>query len=183
MSQLLEKIQTAETFSNTIDALNDYKDGLINLDRVWQVACLDLARQVNCTRTSVWIFNKLQDRIDCLALYDDRFGHFESGARLQEEDFPTYFQAIRTGQTVIAVDAMSHPYTAEFAHSYFEPNSIDSLLDHIVMSNGMPVAVICCEHCGGLMSWTPYQERSLIQASELLAEAFKVAKANHSSRF
>ena len=137
----------------------------------------DLTTHVGSTRASLWVFEEYGTRIRCLSLLDTRTGQYHRGATLAESDFPAYFEAIRTDLKIVAPLAAVHPATMCFDEAYFAPNDIRSLLDHVVLVNDAPAAVLCCEHCGEPRDWTPAHAAYLEQMAVLVKMALKIVPA------
>lgn len=112
-----------------------------------------IIKQIGSTRASIWYFNEYKDSLTCEALFDARTEEFSSGFVLHAEDYPQYFAAMVNGDTISAIDAVSHPLTASFAESYFDPLDIKSLLDVSIIVKGKVVGVICCENCETRKIW------------------------------
>lgn len=144
------------------------------LPALWDAVAHDLTAHVGSTRASLWVFEEFGTRIRCLSLLDTRTGVHHRDAVLDEGDFPAYFEAIRTDLRIVAPLAAVHPATMCFDELYFAPNDIRSLLDHVVLVNDQPAAVLCCEHCGEPRDWTPAHGAYLEQMAVLVKMALKV---------
>jgi GAF domain-containing protein len=139
----------------------------------YQAVCQDIVEHVGATRASIWTFSTLGDAITSVCLFDSRDGSFSSGATLKEEDFGAYFAAIRDDLRIVAPDALTHPATSCFDEIYFTPLDIRSLLDYVVLVNGEPALVLCCEHCGEQKQWSEADVSYLHQMSSVLTMAYK----------
>lgn len=147
--------------------------GQETIENVYNAICKTIVDAVGSTRASVWLFNLTNDAIVCQSLYDSRTGEYFSEIRLTEDEFPDYFDAIKSDGFISAADAHQHPSTAGFTEAYFLPLDIYSLLDFVVVNNGKQVAVLCCEHCGDIREWTKGDEAYLKQMANILALTFK----------
>lgn len=147
------------------------------LPELYRAVATDLTEAIGSTRASLWIFEEYGTRIRCLALHDTRTGAITEGAVLTEQDFPDYFHAIRTDLKIVAPLAAVHPATMGFDEAYFVPNDIRSLLDHVVLVNDQPAAVLCCEHCGAPRDWTGADTAYLEQMAVLIKMALRIVPA------
>lgn len=121
---------------------------------LWRRSCLEIAHQLACTRASVWVFEPGDETIRCVCLVDVRSGRTTAGQRILRSEHPAYFDALRVDGQVLASNAHKHPATRSFADSYFYPNGILSMLDHLIVDGDSPLGLVCCEHCEGLRLWT-----------------------------
>jgi len=158
-------------------ALNEYRSNPKTVGALWEAVSRDIVDNVGSTRASVWQMNVLQDAITCLTLFDKRTDSVLSGIVLKEDDFPPYFDAIKRDMKVIADDAATHPATSCFDEVYFVPNDIRSLLDFVIMDGSTPIAVLCCENCGSVRSWTDADIGYLQSMAALVRIAFKAARS------
>lgn len=140
---------------------------------VYEAICRDIVEQVGATRASVWTFNTLKDAITSECLLDTRDGSVSRGVTLKEEDFGSYFHAIRNDLKIVAPDALTHPATSCFDEIYFTPLDIRSLLDYVVLVRDEPTMVLCCEHCGEQKAWSDEDIRYLHHMAAALALAAK----------
>jgi GAF domain-containing protein len=154
-------------------AVGQFNGTAESLRRVFDAACRDIVDNLQVTRASIWFLTPKGDAIVCDSLFDSRSGIGERGVELRRSDYPEYFDAIAKDEKIIASDAASHPATACFQDSYFRPNDIHSLLDHIVIVENLPVAILCCEQCGSVRRWTDVEELYLYQMATLIGIAFQ----------
>ncbi|MBI5497989.1 MAG: GAF domain-containing protein [Deltaproteobacteria bacterium] len=137
-------------------------------EEMFREVCRYVVEKVKSTRASVWSFNAAGTAIVCDCMLDDLEGKYSSGTRLNEDDFPQYFKAIKDDLKVVAPDARTHPATACFRDAYFDPLDIKSLLDFVVLAGKEPVGILCCEHCGEIKHWSAADADVLHQLSTVL---------------
>ena len=105
-------------------------------------------------RASIWL--RTPDR-EGLLLTDlfraDRQAH-EHGSILLAKDFPRYFAALESEETLAVSDAAADPRTSEFRSTYLEPFSIGAMLDAPIRVGGNVVGVVCHEHVGAPRQFT-----------------------------
>jgi len=141
-----------------------------DLPPVFEAACRDIVEDLGVSSGSLWFFDAVGTMIECAALYDARDARVLRGARLRAPDCIPYFQALRQDGHVVANDAMTHPATA-CLQNYLAQRDVRSLLDHVVFTQGMAVAVLCCEQGGRLRQWSEADAAYLQQMAIMLGVA------------
>lgn len=148
------------------------KPGL-SLEAKLKKICLCALQAINkANRVSLWAFNSEKNEIKCLICYESSTGEFTSDAILSQDDFPDYFEQILKGQVLMASDARTHPATACFNETYFEPNEIYSLLDFVYQKDFQPTGVICCESAGKQVNWDEQDVKCLRRISNMTSLFF-----------
>lgn len=112
------------------------------------------ARALAVGRVSVWFLDAAQRELRCADLFEQNPGCHTSGVCLALADYPGYFAALFSRETIAAGDAVHDPATCEFAATYLKPLDIGSTLDVPIRSAGRLVGVVCLEHLGQMRSWT-----------------------------
>ncbi len=154
-------------------AFTEFSEGKLDLEAFYQTMTREIVEKLGVTRASIWSFNEAGTEIFCHSLYDNRQDIFYKGIVLKEEDFPSYFSAIRDNCVINAPKADSHSATKCFNEAYFYPNNIYSLLDFIVLKKGVPYGVLCCENCDEVKNWTTEDENYLNQMSSILTLLYR----------
>lgn len=126
-------------------------------------------------RASIWSFDPTRDAIKCSDLFQRRAATHESGLTLRAIDFPDYFAAIEQEDSIIAVDAYTHPATRCLNACYLEPLGIRSMLDVPIRTGGRLAGVVCCEHVGEPRVWTAEENRFAIAAASYIMLALEKA--------
>ncbi|WP_413161460.1 ATP-binding protein [Capilliphycus salinus ALCB114379] len=132
------------------------------------------AKILEVKRVGVWLFNDERTTLKCLNLYSTKNHQHSGNGELKINDYPAYFSAIFSQDSIAASEARSDPRTSEFVANYFIPNDIFSLLDSTIRIAGEMVGVICIEQCGKIQHWTPEDEifvRSIANVISLAIEA------------
>jgi GAF domain-containing protein len=111
------------------------------------------AETLNCERASIWLLKPDYSSIYCIELFVRAQQSHESGLELKAEQFPEYFDAIKTERNIDAHDAQTDPRTSCFTESYLKPLGITSMLDAPIRVGGAMVGVICHEHIGRARTW------------------------------
>lgn len=111
------------------------------------------AETLNCERASIWLLKPDFSSIYCIELFQRSANKHESGIELKAEQFPPYFEAIKTERAIDAHDAQTDPRTSCFTESYLRPLGITSMLDAPIRVGGRMIGVICHEHIGKARTW------------------------------
>lgn len=111
-----------------------------------------VANAVESQRVSVWLVSADGRSLDCVDLYTE--GEHSAGVSLSADDFPRYFDALRSQRAIAAHDAHTDPGTSEFSASYLTPLGIASMLDAPIRVGGELAGVLCLEHTGSMRHWT-----------------------------
>lgn len=158
-----------EAMHQSIEAIHLAREQRLEIKEVYRPVCRDISQNVDANRVSIWFFSEARDSIQCQCFFDSDTDTFLHGQILTAEDHPEYFKTILTEQFIVAPDARTHPATRAFTESYFRPNGIVSLLDHIIHRRYVPVGVICCENAHEHRDWTQEDQSYLLQISTLLS--------------
>lgn len=101
---------------------------------------------LNTDRASVWMLSPDRLQIKCTYLLDGDTHQPQPDITLTRSDYPRYFAALDGERNIVAVDAVHHALTSEFAANYLAPLGICSLLDTPIRHHGEMVGIICIEH-------------------------------------
>ncbi|MEG3881122.1 adenylate/guanylate cyclase domain-containing protein [Microcoleus sp. herbarium7] len=112
------------------------------------------SRTLEVARSSVWLYDEVRSKIECLDLFDRTLNQHSDGLELSAADCPAYFKALREERAIAAFDAQNDFRTREFAESYLIPCGITSLLDTPIQIGGITAGVLCLEHVGTPRYWT-----------------------------
>ena len=116
-----------------------------------------VAALVGVERASVWLLDGSGERLELIDLFIRSTGEHRRDAVLLARDVPDYFQALRTGRSIDAHDALVDPRTREFADSYLRPQGIRSMLDAAIRVAGKVAGVVCLEHVGDARVWQKHE--------------------------
>ena len=130
-------------------------------------------RTLNVDRGSVWFYKEDKLALCCADLYELTANQHSEGAELKVADYPSYFQALKTEQTIAAVDAKTDPRTQEFRESYLIPLNISSMLDVPITHQGRFAGVICLERQGTPRKWTLDEQSFVSYLSQMTALAME----------
>ena len=142
-------------------------DPNVSSNRKLNQICKELKALIpNANRVSLWLFNKEYSALSCLICLDEN-DDVSSGAVLNTENSPAYFNYILTNQVLDASDARNNEVTESFTHSYFEPLNIYSLLDYTYKLDNKPLGVICCESVDSKVTWSHADKESLVKVADV----------------
>ncbi|NUN99729.1 MAG: PAS domain-containing protein [Saprospiraceae bacterium] len=138
------------------------------------------AETLSCERVSIWKIDENQTFITTDYIYKLSTDEYLPGMTLFEKDYPEYFSYLKQNAHIVAIDAHTHPATAEFSNDYLAPLGISSMLDIPLQEGAQIVGVICHEHVGVLRNWTESEQgfaRSVSNIISLALESEKRRKA------
>ncbi len=138
-----------------------------------QILRLD-AETLGIERVNFWLLEEQPLAIRCEAFWTRAGGAQPAGLRLQADDFPHYFAALRAEEVIAAGDARTDPRTREFADSYLEPQGIGAMMDVPVWSNGRLTGVLCHEHVGPARTWTEEETGLAVAMAQAVANTCEV---------
>jgi two-component system, NtrC family, sensor kinase len=131
------------------------------------------ANNIAVERASVWLFDEIGTKIQCLDLFEHSLNRHHAGFELEKANYPAYFQALTQEQLIIADDAHTAPQTREFSQSYLTPLGITSMLDAPIRLGGQTVGVLCSEHIGVARHWTPEDQNFVRSIADLVSLALE----------
>jgi GAF domain-containing protein len=106
-------------------------------------------------RVSTWLLTGDRHELGCVDLFELSGRRHASGETLRADDYPHYFQVLRSARAVDAHDARTDPRTSEFTHGYLEPRGITAVLDAPIRVSGDVVGVVWIEHVRTARTWIP----------------------------
>ncbi|MEG4856893.1 GAF domain-containing protein [Microcoleus sp. K1-B6] len=130
-------------------------------------------RTLNVDRASIWFYQEDKSALCCADIYELTPNQHSAGAELKVADYPSYFQALNTEQTIAAVDAKTDRRTREFSESYLKPLNISSMLDVPITHKGQIAGVICLEHQGTTRNWTLDEQSFASYVAQIAALAME----------
>lgn len=146
------------------------KETFQNTERNFNIITELTGNSLNVNRTSIWFYDSKKRALSCQDLFIKDKDKHESGLRLENKDYPKYFDAINNNEPIIAYDAQNHESTNEFTASYLKPLEIYSMLDVPIWHKGEVIGVICCEHTGDVRHWLIEEEDFLINIAKAVGE-------------
>ncbi|HYR87417.1 MAG TPA: sigma 54-interacting transcriptional regulator [Terriglobia bacterium] len=135
--------------------------------------CTVAASSLDVARVSIWLFNDTHTQLRCVHLLDRARNVRESGAILEVDRYPRYFETLEECRTIAAADAATDPSTAEFASGYLDALGIVSMLDVPIRREGRTVGVLCNEHIGPQRQWEAEEQNFAASLADLTALALE----------
>jgi signal transduction histidine kinase len=112
------------------------------------------AHTLKVERVGLWLFEKEEASIRCIAQYTLAHGKEPALEEIDLRTCPAYAEAIRSRRMVAAAEALIDPRTREL-EPYLKAHGISSMLDSPVFRQGEPLGIVCHEHVGEPRTWSP----------------------------
>ena len=129
------------------------------------------ARTLQVGRVSIWRETKDRCGLECLDLYELESGSHSAGAMIAAYKYPTYFRGFAEMELIAADDAITNPWTSDFAENYLKPLGITSMLDVPIHFENQPDYLLCNEHVGPARQWTADEKTFAIAIGNLVSLA------------
>src|SRR6266850_6371819 len=122
-----------------------------------------ISQDIGCSRAGVRMLIETDQgaALRSMALHDAAANMNVRVPDMMSDNPTPYFDALLREGCVIAPDCTTHPATAPFLASYFEPQGVQSLLDVSFSVNGTLYGSFSCEQIGTSQEWTPHQVQLL----------------------
>ena len=128
------------------------------------------ALAISASRASVWMSQGDNNVFHCLSLYSADKDTNESGAVLEEKDFPRYFKSLSTERVIDAHRAHYDVRTSELTESYLKPLNVHSLLDATIRHLGNVVGVLCVEMVSEERKWTKEEQVFVTSVADFISQ-------------
>ena len=141
-----------EKYNETIKRLSttnfsNYKNLDVSVMQILESA----ARVTRCNRVSYWKY--ANDILTCENQYELEANSFSRGVVLKKENYPIYFELIKSRKQICAPDVFSKYGLSEFTENYFLEYDIKSILDIPFFINGELIGVLCLEATKSKINW------------------------------
>jgi PAS domain S-box-containing protein len=137
-----------------------------------------VGKQMNASRTSIWMFDAEGTTATCEKLYSNDRGGFESGKQLFEQDAPVFFRTLKSEKNIIAKDAATSNETKELADIYLRPLGIQSILAVPFFNEGKVAGFITCEQQHTAYDWTEDHVEFLKSLTDLITVTLNTVRIN-----
>ncbi|MDH5474980.1 MAG: GAF domain-containing protein [Cyclobacteriaceae bacterium] len=171
-NDMKSKNKELDIFKNKVEEkkllLEKYQHNLLKLSKdesisskekkqLFKIICKTAVKTLEISRVSIWLFGNEKSIFERHFLYElDK--ESDELVTLRREDFPKYFEAVKSKPYISAIDAKKHPDTMEFKDKYLSPLGIYSMLDCPIIIDRETFGVICCEHKNELKEWSTEDE-------------------------
>ncbi|MDI5950547.1 PAS domain S-box protein [Flavobacterium yafengii] len=144
--------EKVEEYNKTIKKLSttnfsNYK----NLDRSIMQIIEAAAKVSKCSRVSYWKYT--ENVITCENLYELETNSYSKGYVLEKENYPIYFESIKSKKQISAPDVLDKWELSEFTENYFLKYDIKSQLDIPIFINGELTGTISFETSKNKRNW------------------------------
>lgn len=144
-----------------------------------EVALLEIAKiagqAMQVERVNIWKYHTEEQKIECIAHYDQTGTSNIKGAVIQQSDVPIYFRYLQQEDLIISPDARLDDATKEFTNNYLIINNIYSLLDIPIKIEGKMQGIVCFEQTGQIRQWTVNEKEFGLNISSTIALAMEAA--------
>lgn len=165
-----QRAAIANILLNKTSMVDDYQEAMRQIIKI-------ATSTMGTARGSIWWLVENDSILKCETLYEANTNKFSSGATLNPDTFPEYFNSLRLENRIYARDAVNDYRTKALADNYLIPMGISSLLDSCIMTDGKITGIVSFEHIGPLRSWHSDEESFASNIASVLAQ-FK-EKINH----
>ncbi|WP_243698844.1 PAS domain S-box protein [Flavobacterium sandaracinum] len=141
-----------EDYNKTIKKLSttnfsSYKNLDLSIMQIIEAA----AKATKCNRVSYW--NYTEELITCENLYELETNTFSKGYVIEKENYPIYFESIKSKKQISAPDVFKKWELSEFKENYFLKYDIKSQLDIPVFISGELTGTISFETAKNKRLW------------------------------
>ena len=133
------------------------------------------AKTLEVERISVWLYDQDNSKLECVNLYEFTKNYHSCGKVLEQENYPTYFQALATERTINLADAANDPKTVELKSSYLQLHNIYSILHAQIWLWGRLVGVVSYEHVDKIRYWTLEEENFAASIADFVSLAIEAS--------
>jgi len=137
---------------------------------------------LNIERASVWLYDNIQSKLECVDLYDRQNQRHLEGMELVASHYPNYFQALQTEWMVVVEDALQDPKTSELAESYLIPEKVTALLDISIQLGEKTLGILCLEQVGTKRAWDIEEQNFAGSLADLVALAIEANARKQAER-
>ncbi|OGS36573.1 MAG: hypothetical protein A2293_10745 [Elusimicrobia bacterium RIFOXYB2_FULL_49_7] len=175
MNQLI-RVNHQQAFISELTLMPEIMTG--NLPDLMMVLTEKAAVLMGSERVSIWFFDTLETRLECLDLYCHSTGRHEKGKILTRTDYESEFTALRNNPFVDVSFPLEDPRVQSLVEGYLRPYGITALLDARIQAAEKNHGVLCFEHVGKEHIWEPDE----ITFACLLADQIALTLLNQERR-
>ena len=143
--------------------------------KAYEIIGKKICETMGIQQFGVWSFSPELERLtEELTISSD--GRIFSGKEVYKKDYPSYINQIQKERVVLV--KMSDP-KAEFVNlvnKYMKPMGVDSLMDAPVFSDGVLVAVVCCECTEKGYQWDELDQYFVGMCADLVGRIIEAEK-------
>lgn len=139
--------------------------------KAYRLVIKSLQKGLQIKRAGVWFFKGDYKEISCQLLIDTFHETELEELVISSQDYPMYFNALKTERAILAHDAHTDSATYEFSERYLTPLNISSMLDVPIRHKGKMIGIICCEHIGAKRVWSEDDATFAASMADLIGRA------------
>lgn len=143
------------------------------MDEVFAELGQKLTACMEVERVNLWMFNDLEERIECIGNYTKTSGEFSKGDQLYMHDIPQYYAHLKSNKILVIDDVYQSPITEQIKSIYCKVHGIQSMLDLPIRIEGELKGVMCYEHTGEPREWTEEEVQFALAANQIVALAME----------
>ncbi|MFN5417843.1 MAG: PAS domain S-box protein [Flavobacteriia bacterium] len=152
---------------STINTINKLQyDNTKSINEFIKIILKEASKAIDVDVFSLLDYN--EGKLKILSLFNTGTNSFNEGEELVEDDYPHYFETLKTGRIIKVENVLENEFTKEFNTGYFEKNGIKSLIDLPIFINGQLKLVISCETIINHKSWSDEDVRFLKSISDII---------------
>lgn len=158
----LRKLQDEITLQKA--TLEKYQKSLLDLtrkeaaltgtmDEINRAITVTARRALDVSQVSIWLFDSQGESLIRQLVTTSSEVKTDS-LIITRDQYPAYFDALKTKPYISAIQAATHPDTSEFASTYIKDEHITSMLDCPILLDREVLGVICCEQLEIERTWS-----------------------------
>jgi two-component sensor histidine kinase len=131
---------------------------------------------LKCNRTNIWVFKNNNSELSNFLSFQDITSQFTKEASLFRKDLPKYFSYLEKNEVIISNNAEEDSMHEELVSIYLNPNSIVSLIDIPLRSDGEMIGVVCFESTFKKREWKIEDQKFALSIASLISLAMERAE-------
>jgi len=131
---------------------------------------------LECNRTNIWVFKNNNLELSNFLSFQDITGQFTKEASLNRNDLPKYFSYLEKNEVIISNNTEEDSMHEELVSVYLNPNSIVSLIDIPLRSDGEMIGVVCFESTFKRQEWKIEDQKFALSIASLISLAMESAE-------
>lgn len=144
-----------------------------DLDEYFKIISLETSKELKINRIGIWLYEDEKSILTRRFMYDKTSGISKEKVKIEQVQFPTYFEAIETNDFILTDDALAFKSTSEFKEQFFQSKDKVYMLDVPISMDGKIIGVICCENKNTPTSWGSEEVLFMQSLSALISLALK----------
>lgn len=135
-----------------------------------------MAGCMDVERVNIWMFNDVEECIDCIGNYSSKNQSFSKGEKLCMTDMPNYYTSLKSNRILLVDDVQTNPITAELKDNYCKENGVTALMDLPIRMEGKLVGVMCYEYTKGPREWDDNEVQFALAMNQVVSLALETRR-------